>query len=50
MYCRQKIRRIFSVSGGNVWLTHDIPPDSKIIQQRSTTPRLNERLLDNSAQ
>lgn len=25
-----------SVIGGNVWITRDIPPDSKIIQQRST--------------
>lgn len=34
-----------SMIGGNVWLTHDVPPGSKIIQQRSTSPTEKEKML-----
>ena len=34
-----------SMIGGNVWLTHDVPPGSKMIQQRSTSPTEKERML-----
>jgi serine O-acetyltransferase len=34
-----------SVIGGNVWITGDIPPGSKIVQQRSIAPEPNESLL-----
>lgn len=27
-----------SMIGGNVWVTKDVPPGSKVVQQRSTTP------------
>jgi serine O-acetyltransferase len=37
-----------SVIGGNVWLTHDVPPGSKVVQQSSTTPTSDERLLGNA--
>ncbi len=34
-----------SVIGGNVWLTHDVPPGSKIIQQKSVTPDAREKIV-----
>ena len=34
-----------SIIGGNVWLTSDVPPDSKIIQQHSTAPGSDESML-----
>lgn len=34
-----------SVIGGNVWITKDVAPGSKVIQQRSTTPRPDEKML-----
>ncbi len=34
-----------SLIGGNVWLTHEVPPGSKIIQQHSTTPTEKDRML-----
>ena len=36
-----------AVIGGNVWLTHDVAPGARIVQQRSHSPARNERLLDN---
>jgi len=36
-----------AVIGGNVWLTHDVAPGARIVQQRSHSPTGNERLLDN---
>lgn len=34
-----------SIIGGNVWLTNDVPPGSKVIQQHSTTPTAADKLL-----
>ncbi len=34
-----------SIIGGNVWLTSDVPPNSKIIQQHSTAPASDESML-----
>jgi Serine acetyltransferase len=34
-----------SLIGGNVWITNDVPPGSKIVQQRSTTPGPAEGLV-----
>ena len=34
-----------SMIGGNVWITGDIPPGSKVVQQRSTTPSPDESML-----
>jgi serine O-acetyltransferase len=34
-----------SIIGGNVWLTHDVPEGSKIVQQRSTRPQADEKML-----
>ncbi|MDR3332426.1 MAG: hypothetical protein LBT08_07345 [Synergistaceae bacterium] len=34
-----------SVIGGNVWITNDIPPGSKIVQQRSVAPTTEDRLM-----
>jgi serine O-acetyltransferase len=36
-----------AVIGGNVWLTHDVPPGARIVQQRSHSPAGDERLLGN---
>jgi len=36
-----------AVIGGNVWLTHDVEPGARIVQQRSHSPADNERLLGN---
>jgi len=36
-----------AVIGGNVWLTHDVEPGARIVQQRSHSPAGNERLLGN---
>ena len=33
-----------SIIGGNVWLTHSVPPDSRIVQQRSTKPDNKEKM------
>lgn len=34
-----------SLIGGNVWITRDIAPGSKVVQQRSTTPLPDESLM-----
>ena len=34
-----------SMIGGNVWLTNEVPPGSKVIQQHSTTPTEKDRML-----
>ena len=34
-----------SIIGGNVWLTDDVAPDSKIVQQHSTAPKDNDCML-----
>ncbi|MBQ4133216.1 MAG: serine acetyltransferase [Desulfovibrionaceae bacterium] len=34
-----------SIIGGNVWLTSDVPPRSKIVQQHSTAPAPDEEML-----
>jgi serine O-acetyltransferase len=34
-----------SMIGGNVWITNDIPPGSKVVQQRSTSPSTADRLM-----
>ncbi|WP_035068273.1 serine O-acetyltransferase EpsC [Nitratidesulfovibrio termitidis] len=34
-----------SMVGGNVWVTHDVPPGSKIVQQRSAKPKPDEELV-----
>lgn len=34
-----------SIIGGNVWITKDIPPGSKIVQQQSTSPGSSENLV-----
>jgi serine O-acetyltransferase len=34
-----------SVIGGNVWITEDVPPGSKIVQQRSVAPSGGDDLL-----
>jgi serine O-acetyltransferase len=34
-----------SIIGGNVWVTADVPPGSKVVQQRSTTPATTENLV-----
>ena len=34
-----------SMIGGNVWLTHSVPPGSKVIQQRSTEPKTSEKMV-----
>ncbi|MDR3321275.1 MAG: hypothetical protein LBS93_02415 [Synergistaceae bacterium] len=40
-----------SMIGGNVWITGDIPPGSKVVQQRSTSPSTTDRLIgDGSGQ
>jgi serine O-acetyltransferase len=31
--------------GGNVWITHDVEPNSKVIQSRSTKPKKEEKLV-----
>lgn len=31
--------------GGNVWITHDVAPNSKVIQSRSTKPKKEEKLV-----
>jgi serine O-acetyltransferase len=36
-----------AVIGGNVWLTHDVEPGARIVQQRSHSPAGDERLLGN---
>jgi serine O-acetyltransferase len=36
-----------AVIGGNVWLTHDVAPGARVVQQRSHSPAGNERLLGN---
>lgn len=33
-----------SMIGGNVWVTKDVPPGSKVVQQRSTTPAPDESM------
>ncbi len=33
-----------SIIGGNVWLTHDVPQGSKVVQQKSTQPQKDERM------
>jgi serine O-acetyltransferase len=37
-----------SIIGGNVWITDDIPPDSKVIQQHLTSAGSEENLLGKS--
>ncbi|MDL2307288.1 serine acetyltransferase [Desulfovibrio sp. OttesenSCG-928-C06] len=37
-----------SMIGGNVWITKDVPPSSKVVQQRSTTAEPSERMLGKS--
>jgi serine O-acetyltransferase len=34
-----------SLIGGNVWITNDVPPGSKVVQQRSTSPANTDKLL-----
>ncbi len=34
-----------SIIGGNVWITYDVPEGSKVVQQRSTTPGLSEKVI-----
>lgn len=34
-----------SIIGGNVWLTHDVPPGSRVVQQRSTEPGAKEKII-----
>lgn len=34
-----------TIIGGNVWVTHDIPADSKLIQSRSTVTKTDETLV-----
>ena len=34
-----------SIIGGNVWLTHTVPPKSRIVQQRSTEPKDKEAIV-----
>lgn len=34
-----------SIIGGNVWLTHSVPPHSRIVQQRSTQPTAAEDIV-----
>ncbi len=34
-----------TIIGGNVWLTCDVPADSKIVQQKSTRPQNDEHML-----
>ena len=34
-----------SMIGGNVWLTHSVPPGSKVVQQRSTEPKTSEKMV-----
>jgi serine O-acetyltransferase len=34
-----------SLIGGNVWITNDIPPGSKVVQQRSTSPANTDKLF-----
>ncbi|MDR1885565.1 MAG: hypothetical protein LBQ56_04765 [Synergistaceae bacterium] len=34
-----------SVIGGNVWITDDVPPGSKIVQQRSVAPTSEDHLV-----
>ena len=36
-----------AVIGGNVWLTHDVAPGARIVQQRSHSPADNDGLLGN---
>lgn len=36
-----------AVIGGNVWLTHDVEPGARIVQQRSHRPEGGERLMGN---
>jgi len=36
-----------AVIGGNVWLTRDVAPGARIVQQRSHSPADNEQLLGN---
>jgi len=31
--------------GGNVWITHDVAPSSKVVQSRSTKPKGEEKLV-----
>lgn len=38
-----------SMIGGNVWITSDIPPGSKVVQQRSTSPSTNDRMIGNGS-
>ncbi|MEZ0576925.1 serine O-acetyltransferase EpsC [Halodesulfovibrio aestuarii] len=35
--------------GGNVWITHDVEPNSKVIQSRSTKPKKEEKLVGEKA-
>ena len=37
-----------SIIGGNVWLTHGVPPHSRIVQQRSTQPTATEEIVGKS--
>ena len=34
-----------SMIGGNVWITKDVPPGSKIVQQKSTSPGTSDNLV-----
>ncbi len=34
-----------SIIGGNVWLTHAVPPGSRIVQQRGTKPDTKEKMV-----
>lgn len=34
-----------SIIGGNIWITKDVPPGSKVIQSRSTEPDTTDKML-----
>ena len=36
-----------AVIGGNVWLTHSVEPGARIVQHRSHSPEIDERLMGN---
>lgn len=38
-----------SLIGGNIWITKDVPPGSKVIQSRSTSPDTSEKMLGSIA-
>ncbi|SIN99682.1 serine O-acetyltransferase EpsC [Halodesulfovibrio marinisediminis] len=35
--------------GGNVWITHDVEPNSKVVQSRTTKPKKEEKLVGEKA-